>query len=511
MVKAKWKSKQRLNYFSSEEDSNKIESELDSDSSSVDRNELERKDSNVNDALKHNNTNEKESKKNLDFSQRRELRKKAAGDKRRSKMKCHICGGKGHVKRECPGVSDDGKGNSKYTKSKGDAGALVLKSTTKGSKSKGRKQHAQVEEDVKLILPAGFSIMTNKKSEAGIIDENELKNESFQYFDVGSDGFSTIDYLRTCSGRAKNSKNISTKEAALSFQIVMDKVISTSNYGGCISRSLLKKNRTWKASEAYPLQLDKNKKLWFAVGLGSDFQYENDINIETGSNPLVKTVSESSDFILAVFSDLDYSQNTISKFGNDKESQLYRLRCTCRAANQIGCPVQIRIYPSPSINQRLSREGEEARSGLSCQYSKVMIDLAKVLLEVITLYPELKVHLSCWSGKAEHMTSLLNSFPDNIWIGFDGSVSFGKAKHIHECAFDVPLSKILLETGSMNNIPAKVVKVMGNAAFCHPGLIPYVAESLAEHKKSLLDITGERIARCASENTLSLYHLPIKG
>eukprot|EP00565_Helicotheca_tamesis_P008767 CAMPEP_0185734952 /NCGR_PEP_ID=MMETSP1171-20130828/23992_1 /TAXON_ID=374046 /ORGANISM="Helicotheca tamensis, Strain CCMP826" /LENGTH=95 /DNA_ID=CAMNT_0028405103 /DNA_START=34 /DNA_END=318 /DNA_ORIENTATION=- len=52
--------------------------------------------------------------KELDYAQRQELKRQQAAAKRKSKQRCFLCGKTGHVRRECPGVDDDGRGMSKY-------------------------------------------------------------------------------------------------------------------------------------------------------------------------------------------------------------------------------------------------------------------------------------------------------------------------------------------------------------------------------------------------------------
>ena len=176
-------------------------------------------------------------------------------------------------------------------------------------------------------------------------------------------------------------------------------------------------------------------------------------------------------------------------------------------------------------------------------YTDAIRDVGKLLVEAASWangdddiganFKSLKVHLSCWSGKAEHMTALLKAFPQNLYFGFDGTVTFSKAVHVHECAFDVPLSRILLETGSPSTIPAVVAKSLGRNAFCHSGHIPYIAESIAKYSSRnaarsdtngktvgselssamatatsatmTKDITAEVVARCATANIVTLY------
>ena len=125
-------------------------------------------------------------------------------------------------------------------------------------------------------------------------------------------------------------------------------------------------------------------------------------------------------------------------------------------------------------------------------------------MNAIGQYPTLKVHLSCWTGQSEHLTALLSAFPDNILVGFDGSVTFTKATALHECVFDAPLDKMLIETGTCRTIPSVVTKALGREAFAHSGLIPFIADAIAVRKKTET-ITAEKVARMASENFVNIY------
>ena len=98
----------------------------------------------------------------------------------------------------------------------------------------------------------------------------------------------------------------------------------------------------------------------------------------------------------------------------------------------------------------------------------------------------------------------LSAFPDNIFVGFDGSVTFAKATALHECVFDAPLDKMLLETGTPRTIPSVVTKALGREAFAHSGLIPFIADAITVQKKTDT-LTAEKIARMASENFVNIY------
>ena len=240
----------------------------------------------------------------------------------------------------------------------------------------------------------------------------------------------------------------------------------------------------------------------YVVGLHRDFLY-NDTEHDSAVATLIETIRNNSNddggrVVVGVFSDLDYSTESLSRPGCDSESQLRRLRCTCQAAGEAGVPIQIRTLPSAGHADSTHLD--------SNTYSDVMTDLETAIKETTETFPSIKIHLSCWSGTAEHMHKLLNSYPRNVWVGMDGSVTFSKAKHAHECAFDVPLTRLVLETGTPTTIPAPVASTLGREAFCHSGLIPYIAEAVARYRaSSSLDSTAETVARCAASNTIELY------
>jgi hypothetical protein len=126
----------------------------------------------------------------------------------------------------------------------------------------------------------------------------------------------------------------------------------------------------------------------------------------------------------------------------------------------------------------------------------------------------LKIQLGCWQGKCSHMLLLLKAFPDTLFIGMNASVGFAKSTRAHECAFEVPLNRLILETDAPHATPAPVAAALGRAAFCHSGLIPFVAAAIAEHKVGAVSPVGDAgggtisaadVARAASENTARLY------
>jgi len=527
----------------------------------------------------------------LGFADRRELQRKAAADKRRRKMKCHLCGKAGHVRRECPGIADDGRGESRYTKSHGDAGAVLLKgkknhkknNTTDNDSSKKSSHHHQ------LSLPPGFSKFMGKvhtqqhdSSNSNNTIDDDKPPHPFLYFDAGcNDGNSILEYLRfgrhghghshgnggtktkhnnttsssnpyrslSSSSNPHNHSQVSRKDAISEYDASLNHVCETTNFGGCIVRSFLPNNpcQAWnvpqsgESEEGFPFSWYQQNPsmLKFVVGVPfappeSDNDDEHD---EAVFERLVETANNHEGTVLGFFADLDYTFAVSSHTPSDAEDnndnnnnnrlrsfQTQRLKSTLRAAATVDCPVQIRISPGyKPCPQSLGERDDHATDG----YALAIRDLGTILLEASK--DPWKVHLSCWNGKAEHLVALEQAFSSSkqqqqqLVVGFDGSLGFSKAIHLHESAFEVSLDTILLETGGPGIVPPVVAKHGGRNAFCHPGHLPFVAQELAKHAGSNPrnchprddnndgpnpEITAEYVARRASENTKAFYGWP---
>ncbi len=255
-------------------------------------------------------------------------------------------------------------------------------------------------------------------------------------------------------------------------------------------------------------------------------------------NRLVETATNHEGKIVGFFADLDYTLLPVDKEdSNLRAFQMERLRNTLTAASRLDCPVQIRIEPGYKPCQQSptpsSIAGEdETTSALPADgYSQAIRDLGQILLE--SSVHSWKVHLSSWNGKAEHLVALSGAFSSSnqegkpqhkLVFGFDGSLGFSKAVHLHESAFEVSPHNIVLETGGPGILPPVVAKRCGRNAFCHSGHIPFVAEELAkylsknprntinlgenENDEIGGEINAETVARWASSTTKALYGLP---
>eukprot|EP00977_Amphora_coffeiformis_P013754 scaffold3667_cov180-Amphora_coffeaeformis.AAC.15 len=369
--------------------------------------------------------NSKPSIKDMDFAQRRALQRQQAAEKRRSKQKCYLCVRAGHVRRECPGIPDDGRGMSHY-KGKSDKASEKQKLMERRKQRGSSGNHDAALMDLLPDYPEAFTRPENNAASTygdGLRTDNDNDGCPI-YFDVHCNIPASIEYLRHGRGETKKAVEI-----------------------------------------------------------------------------LVTTIHEHYHQIVAVGATLDYSPQTIAEPGMDQQSQVCRLQTCWKAAAQARVPLQLHISPGAASLD------PEQDSVAGTDYAKVLLDAQAQLTEATNLYPDLAVHIVGWCGKAAHMVALLKAFPSNIRaVGLDPSVGFAKATDLHECAFDVPLDRLVLETST--TIPVQVNDRMGRAAFFQSGWWPFVAQSVADHKKVM---PIREIIRASNENALALYPQLLKA
>jgi hypothetical protein len=434
------------------------------------------------------------------------------------KSKCALCDAKGHVAADCP-VKDVLPDVTRANKT-GQGHGLTHRTSRKAKKPEDSASQQEQQ-------PGGCVVDAN-----AIFDMKLVEQNPFFFFDAGCDVAATLDALAALQG--------SGKKAVKAYQSSLAAVKTL--YGGCICRQFLKPGKPWQKNAARTqMVLDADPLVFFVVGLGPGFllgesqreddgdsHCDNDDQTASNSNEMDQAVTEllaaaeADDRVVGFCCKLDYSPETLCLPGYDRDTQLRRLRATCAAAIRRAVPIQCRVAPGAAAVDRNSTTG--ASSSSCCEddseaYKQVIKDLAKVLLDMTPPTDEtkgsnqeatstttnslLQVHLSCWNGTEAHMMHLLKAFPNTIHIGMNATVGFGKQKVAHDCAFSVPLDRLLLETDAPLVIPAPLVSAMGRKAFCHAGCIPFIAAAVAEQKKNC--VAAVEVARAAATNTIKLY------
>lgn len=106
-----------------------------------------------------------------------------------------------------------------------------------------------------------------------------------------------------------------------------------------------------------------------------------------------------------------------------------------------------------------------------------------------------KIHVHCFTSNKAFAERLLEVSP-NLYLGFTGIVTFKNADAIREAASIVPLERLLLETDSPYLAP---VPFRGKPS--HGGMIPQIAEKLAQIKSVPLETLYEQVR----QNTRDVY------
>ena len=116
-------------------------------------------------------------------------------------------------------------------------------------------------------------------------------------------------------------------------------------------------------------------------------------------------------------------------------------------------------------------------------------------MTIVKEFPKVSGVFHCYSGSAEMARQLVKL---GWYIGFTGVLTFKNARKAVETAASIPLDRIVLETDCPFMAP---VPYRGKRN--HPGLLPYMAQRLAEIRG--MDV--EEIIRITTENAKRLYRI----
>jgi Tat protein secretion system quality control protein TatD with DNase activity len=455
---------------------------------------------------------------------------KQATSKKKKHQKCSLCEEKGHDAADCPRVVGP-------VKNSGGAGSGRSHKTTARA-AKGGNESATLTDNNNdadgstLPLPPGFynslTALLQRDDDAPPLTDTATSTTTDYpvLFDAGCNVAEALDVIAQLK-KSKSATSTTTYRQALAQQSALP-------YGGCLVRHMLKAGKSWNGQGAAIQWIkEADPHLYFVVGVGPTFgvsskatdasddedsetddEEANDVptsredDMEAAVDALTDAL-EDDETVVGVYGKLDYRPEVLSRgAGYDRAAQLVRFRATCRAARLAGVPMQCRVAPGAS-ETTTTAEGEEDA------YVSVVRDLAKVLVESSAANDkdknegdsgDLKIHLVSWNGTCAHMVKLLAAFPETLFVGLNASTGYTKATQLHACAFDVPLDRLLLETDAPQAIPAPVA-AQSKTAFCHAGLIPWVAAAVAQHKAP----TAVAVAAAATQNVVRLYGSAVIG
>ena len=155
---------------------------------------------------------------------------------------------------------------------------------------------------------------------------------------------------------------------------------------------------------------------------------------------------------------LDYHWST-----DFKDEQINAFKMQCEVANEVGLPVIIHDRDAHGDTFDIVR----------------------------SLKPKGTIH--CYSGSAD----LAYKYVDmGMYIGVGGVITFNNARKLVETVEAIPLERILLETDAPYLAP-----VPFRGKLCHSALLYYVAEKIAEIKKTSI----ETVLKTTTKNAKTLY------
>ncbi|CAJ1947245.1 unnamed protein product [Cylindrotheca closterium] len=526
------------------------------------------------------NDNNSPSLKNMSFAEKREYQRKQAAQKRKAKQKCYLCGQSGHVRRECPGIADDGRGMSRF-KSKRDPKGEKLKReqekqrVQKQQQSNGEDRSMEADYFDLVEYPEGFVHPPEEDDNNNNEDNNEEDNAAGQqqekietehdasllaiphpFLDPHCRVLESIEYMESQRDAKKSSKKNKKQNANSSsddtdattreYQAIWKRAIQTTGLAGIIVPTVVQMHVPWSnpipwlgvaedadndADDDEDLENENNDNdgngeapaeeqpeqphsktipILFALGLASTVPCTTEAEQTDAKQLLLQTIGTDANddndnkkqSIAALWAVLDYTKPNRTREGQQKQ-----LECLLQVASETNLTLQVQVLPG------IPSDLVEADASVAgTDYAQALLDFQAALANHLASTgrndgnTRLKIHLVGWQGRSDHTLSLLKAFAtdDNcpsIFIGLDPTVTFSKANHLHELAFEVPLHQLVIETSQI--IPSYITKKLGRQAAPHAAWWPFVAQAVANHNNQ-----GEELAKVTqqvTENIQALY------
>ena len=118
-------------------------------------------------------------------------------------------------------------------------------------------------------------------------------------------------------------------------------------------------------------------------------------------------------------------------------------------------------------------------------------------IQILANYKDLKIYFHCWWYTEKEVLDIQNKFP-NLWIWYDGNITYKKAEDLRNSIKATDKDKILLETDAPYLTPQVIRKEMNQ-----PANVKYVYEYVA----NLLNIEEKILKKQIENNFYKLYNL----
>eukprot|EP00980_Cylindrotheca_fusiformis_P024913 scaffold12720_cov152-Cylindrotheca_fusiformis.AAC.2 len=514
------------------------------------------------------NKNKKFSK-NMSFEERRDYQRQQALLKRKAKQTCYICGKQGHVRRQCPGIMDDGRGMSAQFQKKSNLQHEKELYHRRGGggqkqKKKGQQQFNDVHDATFYLksveYPEGFIQSSTEQEEEGAAapattlqsdDSENVIDLPFVYYDTQCDILGSIEYMLL--QRDKKTK-LSKSEAIHEYRTVLEHATTVTNLGGMILNTTVVDITTRPWIPPNPLRLstsssssshsssfdasnnnneeEENEKeqhafptipILFVLGLATTVPCSTLEEQEAAQQCLIQNAQEHSEHVVGFFASLDYTTSAASA----REEQLERFKCCLQAAVSTQLPLQVQLSPGvPPDNNNKNDNNDTEQSVAGTDYAQVLLDFQATVLPFVTTTTTttdeaaesdsapsssiLKLHLVGWHGRSDHTMSLLSLFSPTNNNTINASLYIGLDP-------SVTFSKATQLHELAFEIPLDRL-LLGTSHIIPSDIAKSLGRSAAPHaawwpfvaravaeQKKNTSTTLEEVVKAVEENTLTLY------
>ena len=352
-------------------------------------------------------------------------------EKKKSKMKCHICGQTGHNRNACPGVDDGGAAQSVHK------GQSTAKNNTGEKKKKGKdKVRAQ-------------KMMRGKKKERGqSIDEKEHSAISYPE--------TSVQFHDMLSGSLLEGEDMEDNEGPCAL------------VAGFISSCQPSSDTAYALSFTPHVSEDSPCLLGYAIGIPSPCStlWLSHINLNSGEDSVLADMFDTVGPKLKAIGPigLDYREQVVKSNSAADQQDVFRrqLAITANSSNTGGtvprfimiqtmAPAAVTTNTESIFNFADMKENghdtdvEEAMN-IDRDLFKALFD-AKHLQESTSEVISIVISLADCGLKYSTIDALLSTFP-HLYFSLDGRLTHTKQKLTKEYAFDIPLTRLVFATMS---------------------------------------------------------------
>eukprot|EP00947_MAST-08B_sp_MAST-8B-sp1_P006013 g6013.t1 len=480
---------------------------------------------------------DKKARRKAELAERQEKQK----EKRKAKQRCHICGETGHVRRECPGVADGGRGQSIHR-------GKQKKKGNKSNKNRGKDRSPSTSFEVPEGVPRSTTGV------CPVVDTCFDAPALFEAMRLPADGSLPLDALDKTLGEDGGGAESGAAGAAAgdggddSTDPLVGCLVALSQPSLFRTRYRLQAPEAARAGGSFEVKymagvaprasvssIDDEYGAAAAGGPGSASNGDDGDEEEAAIRDLERLLAEdaagSGDVVAIGPVGIDYGfidhlktpapaaaaagAEEAGSLEDVREAQKSRLRRQLRLAARFDKPVSLVLRPELRYGEghRLACEdlvevlseplmapvksaaaaaasgsGDDKCSGGRGGGGGGILEAAAAGGDDAAEEAERPYRwrgvLAAYAGSPAFALAFLKQFP-GMCIGFSGVLTYAKNKHLRELAFDVPPDRFVLGTDAPRHPPSAVGG--GRGAVALPSHVAYLAEAVAKERRQTID------------------------